>query len=416
MRNAKFFPVFVLLVAVLLLSAGITIARSQGAEPVQQGSSDFELRAETVNAALAQNNLFDCATYYPDLGSVLPVDHQIFQIVRDVKITPDDGREYMGAVWSPDGNAMVLVVPTDGYRDILDSDALPSDDETRLVAISRNELMLYFPNQNVWDQITSDGARPTWSTDAQSIYYMMGTDLMKFDLNTRTAIYAGLRAPYTAVGLLFSRPLPDGRLLAPRQPHAPLEIQGGKTPALSPIEVADSDHIVLSPWSDQVVVGYGANTFGGHFVPAVTVLHHPNGEITPLLKNCHFSAIEMVWSPTGKQIAYPTNTDIPEIRIYDVESGQTRVLVRLDTGDLLSGLSWSPDGKFLAFTQGDDRSTPRSIWVVSTNGAMRQRLTEGGLLPNWSPDGRHILYARPSADRLLDWYLLEYTAVEAEGG
>jgi Tol biopolymer transport system component len=346
---------------------------------------------------------------------MLPVEQQIFQIVRDVKITPDDRREYMGAVWSPDGNAMAFVIPTAGYRDILDSDALPSDDVTHLVAISKNELKLYFPNQNVWEQITSDGARPTWSTDGKSIYYMMGTDLMKFDVTTKATVWAGLRAPSTAVGLLLSQPLSNGGLLAPRQPHAPLEIQGSKTLALSPTEVADSDHIVLSPRGDQLLVGYGANTLGGHFVPAVTVLHHPTGEMTPLLKNCQFSAIEMVWSPTGDQIAYPTNTDCPEIRTYDVQSGQTRVLIRLDTRDLLSGLSWSPDGKYLAFAQGDDRSTPHSISVVSTDGALRQRLTEGGLLPNWSPDGRHILYARPADDRLLDWYLLEHTAVEAEG-
>jgi len=415
MRKVKFLSVLVLL-ALLLLSASIATARSQGVGPAQQESAAFALRAKIVNAALSRNDLFDCATYHPDSDSVFPVEQQIFQIVRDVKITPDDGREYTGAVWSPNGNAMVFVMPTDDHRDILDGDALPSDDETRLVAISRNELRLYFPDQNIWEQVTSDGACPTWSTDGQSIYYMAGTDLMKFDLNTRAAFCAGLRAPNTGVGLLFSQPLSDGRFLAPRQPHAPLEIQGGKTPALTQIGVADNDHIVLSPRGDQVIVGYGANTLGGHFVPAVTVLHRPDGEITPLLKNCQFSAIEMVWSPPGKQIAYPTNTDDSEIRIYDVQSGQTEVLVRLDTGDLLSGLSWSPDGKYLAFTQGDDHSTPRSIWVVSTDGAMRQRLTEGGLLPNWSPDGRHILYARPATGRLLDWYLLEYTTVEAEGG
>jgi Tol biopolymer transport system component len=175
--------------------------------------------------------------------------------------------------------------------------------------------------------------------------------------------------------------------------------------------------LVLSPSGDQAIVAYGANTWQGQFVPAVTVLHHATGEVTPLLKNCQFSGIEMVWSPTGSQIAYPVWGKRSEIRIYDVRSGQTQVLVRLETNELLSGLSWSPDGKHLAFTQGDDHLSLRSIWVVSTDGRARQRLVEGGLLPNWSPDGRHILYARPGADRLLDWYLLEvsYSGVHPQG-
>lgn len=405
MNKLKLVPVFVLMV--LLLSA-IIVAMSQAAGPIQskQGSETFALRARTVHAALSRNDLFDCATYLPDVSPVLPVEQQIFHIVQDITVTPDDGKEYLGAVWSPNGEAMVFVVPTGGHRDIPDDDRLASDEEIRLVAVSKNELILHFPSHDTWEQITSDGVRPTWSADGQSIYYMTGTDLMKFDVGTRTAIYTGLSAPNTGVGLLLSQPLPDGRLLAPRQPHAPMEIFGGKTSDSFRIEVADSDYLIPSPRGDQIVAAYGANTWKGQFVPAVTVLHHLNGEATPLLKNCQFSAIEMVWSPTGGQIAYPVYAERSEIRIYDVRSGQTRVLVRFETNDLLSGLSWSPDGKYLAFTHGDDRSTPRSIWIVSTDGMVRQRLCNG-LLPNWSPDGRHILYARPGTDRLLDWYLLE---------
>ena len=320
MRKVKFVSVFVLLA--LLLSAIVTMAMGQAAGPIQskQESETFVLRAETVHAALTQDDLFDCATYLPDVSPVLPVEQQIFHIVQDIEVTPDDGKEYLGAVWSPNGDGMVFVAPTDGHRDIPDGDRLPSDEEIQLVAVSKNELMLYFPARGTWEQITSDGVRPTWSTDGRSIYYMAGTGLMKLDLDTRTAIHTGLSVPNTGVSLLLSQPLSDGRLLAPRQPHSPLEIQGGKTPASSRIEVADSDHIVLSPRGDQMVVAYGANTWKGQFVPAVTVLHHPNGKVTPLLKNCQFSAIEMVWSPTGSQIAYPVYAGRSEIRIYDVRS------------------------------------------------------------------------------------------------
>ena len=408
MRKWKFISVFVLLA--LLLGAGITVAVGQASGSAQdaQESEGFALRAKTVNAALTQNALFDCAIYQPGSDTVLPVEQQVFQIAQDVKITPDDGREYLGAVWSPDGTAMVFVAPTDEQRNIQDDDALLSDEETRLVAVSKNELVLYFPERDDWEPITSDGARPVWTADGQDIYYMAGTDLMRFNRGTRASVRTGLSAPRTGVGLLFSQSLSDGRLLAPRQSHAPIEVQGGATPtALGQIGVAESDHILLSPQGAQAIVAYGANTWKGQFVPAITVLHQSDGRVTPIMKNCQYSAIEMIWSPDGSQIAYPVHAERSEIRIYDVTSGQARILVRLDSTDLLSGLSWSPDGKYLAFTQGDDRSTPRSIWAVSTDGAVRQRLVEGGLLPNWSPDGQHILYARPGSGRLLDWHLLE---------
>src|SRR5262249_31633263 len=139
--------------------------------------------------------------------------------------------------------------------------------------------------------------------------------------------------------------------------------------------------------------------------PAVAVIYDLlSGRVTPLLKNCQVSASEAVWSPTGDQLAYQVNVENPEIRIYNVGSHQTQVLVLLDTDARIYGLSWSPDGQYLAFTQDDEL---RSIWVVSIYGGARQLLVSGGLLPNWSPDGKHILYARPGTSRLLDWYVLE---------
>lgn len=399
MRKLQFLGALALLALVLSSTRVVTVTGQQ--------SNIFAVRAKAADTAFTQDDLFDCATYIPDSRPVLPSEGMVFHIDSDVKITPDDGKTRLGAVWSPKGDSMVFVAPTDDYRDILNSDALPSDEDTRLVTVSKNELTLYFPASNTWEKITSDGARPKWSNDGQSVYYLAGADLIKFDLAAKTAIPTGLSAPNTGVGLLLSQPLPDGRLLAPRQSHAPLDVLGGKAPAWRQISVAESDYVVLSPQGDQIAVAYGANTWQGQFIPAVTVIHHANGKVTSLLKNCQFSATEMVWSLAGNRIAYPVHAERSEIRIFDVQSSQTQVLIRLETGDLLSGLSWSPDGRYLAFTLGDDRTTPRSIWLVSTDGTVRQRLVEGGLLPSWSPDGKRILYARPDARQLLEWYLLE---------
>lgn len=398
------------LLFVFILSTSIALAtgRADMSRKEWRESGSFTIRERVVQTALASDNVFDCTNYRPDRKALLPVETRFFGIIQDVKITPDDGRDYLGAVWSPDGSALVFVAPTGEQRPVEDRDALPSDEETQLVAVSKNELWLYFPERDAWERITPDGARPVWSTDGKVLYYMAGYDLMVFDMRTKSSDYTGLSAPRTGNGLLFSQPLSDGRLLAPQHPSAPLEVIGNR------IEVSERDYILLSPSADKTVVAYGANTWQGKFTPAVTVLYHPTKGTVPLLKNCQYSALEMTWSPTGDRIAYPVHADRPEIRIYDVESGQTSVLIRLDTFEPLSGLSWSPDGLFLTFTQGDGRSGPRSIWVVAADGTKRQLLLEGGMLPQWSPDGRHLLYARPASNRLLDWYLLKMNRLPLE--
>lgn len=413
MHNWKLISIFVLLG--LLLSSGIHIALGQmnGFGQNKRESKAFSLRTETVHAALAHNALFDCANYHPVSDVILPTEEQIFHINREIKVTPDDGRDYRGAVWSPDSTAIVFIAPTDEQRPIQANDALPSDDETRLMAVSKNELLLYSPGQDVWEPITSDGTRPVWSADSHSIYYMAGVDLIKFNLAGKTTNRTGLKAPYTGNGLLFSQPLSDGRLLAPRHPHTPLEIQGGSG-ALTQIEVAENDYVLLSPSADHAVVTYGSNTWEGEFTPSVAVLYHSTKGVIPLFKNCQYSALETVWSPDSGRIAYPVHGSQPEIRIYDIESGQIRILIRLDDFDQLSGLSWSPDGRFITFTRGDGRSKSRSIWVVSTDGTKQQILVYDGLLPNWSPDGQYILYARPARHQTLDWYLLDITTTKEQ--
>ncbi|MBI5302575.1 MAG: PD40 domain-containing protein [Chloroflexi bacterium] len=251
------------------------------------------------------------------------------------------------------------------------------------MGIGTTKLSLYSPSRNTWEKITDDGARPVWSADGQSIYFIAGTDLMRFDLGTRKTIHAGLSAPDSGTGFGFSRPLSDGRFS-------------------DPIDIIPSDQVLLSPQADNAAIAYSASMNGEQLVPAVAVLHRSNGAVIPLLKNCHSSAVKMVWSPSGDRIAYPLHADPPEIRIYDVQSGQTQVVFRNDVFDHLNNLSWSPDGKYLVFTRGDGRGSPAPIWIISTDGVMGQQILGDGYLSNWSPDGKRILYSGRDG-----WYILK---------
>jgi WD40 repeat protein len=239
-----------------------------------------------------------------------------------------------------------------------------------------------------------------------------GTELAKVDIATRKKSSTGLKAAHSGAGLIWSQPFSDGRLLAPGRSDGPLEVYGGTAPPLSLSGVFEADVIKLSPKEDQVVIGYGA--IGAE---PVTVIHNlRTSEVTPLFKNCQLSAVELVWAQGGDQLAYPIHADPPEVRIYNVKSGRTQVLLRPDTFAHLGSLSWSPDGRYLVVTQnaGEPES---SVWAVSTDGTVRQRLVEGGLMPNWSPDGTHLLYARRQENgQSLDWYLLELQPVEFKKG
>ena len=70
-----------------------------------------------------------------------------------------------------------------------------------------------------------------------------------------------------------------------------------------------------------------------------------------------------------------------------------------------SSLSWSPDGRHLAFTSGNVmyvgrlgvilNIAPTSIWVVPATGAEPVRITENANLdfgPVWTPDGKTLLF------------------------
>jgi dipeptidyl aminopeptidase/acylaminoacyl peptidase len=109
---------------------------------------------------------------------------------------------------------------------------------------------------------------------------------------------------------------------------------------------------------------------------------------------------------TGGQCESWTNKGIA---ILDVESGVLSKLTEPETAALAP--AWSPDGKLIAYVRsvdlgpdGRDASlTARRIWLMTPDGSNERRLTDGDEgdreeLPQWSTDGRNILFARLTTD------------------
>lgn len=120
-------------------------------------------------------------------------------------------------------------------------------------------------------------------------------------------------------------------------------------------------------------------------------------------------------SPDGSQIAYRRNpdpqSDHADIWLMDLDGSHKRNLTHEPESDNWSP-AWSPDGSRIAFASTRDGGT-LSLWTMAADGSDLRRVTEGhGEYPDWSPDGRWLVYAAPpgSAGTYDLWI------VAAEGG
>jgi TolB protein len=118
------------------------------------------------------------------------------------------------------------------------------------------------------------------------------------------------------------------------------------------------------------------------------------------------------WAPDGKSIAFGRGwgrfghdaIQFSEIFVMDRRGGSTRQLTHITTSKPYSAdvdqAMWSPDGKRLVFqvrtsTVGRPANSV-ALFVINADGTGMKRLTpwklNGGEHPDWSPDGKRILF------------------------
>jgi Tol biopolymer transport system component len=147
---------------------------------------------------------------------------------------------------------------------------------------------------------------------------------------------------------------------------------------------------------------------GGHLVE----LNLTNSEITPLT-----SGKSTEWFPTtspkGDQVVYWSNADSNVYNLWKLNltnSQRTQLTFNDEDGlpsneqNLLvnAAASWSSDGKTIIYAQDGD------IWAIDSDGYNPKTVLseQGALCPNFSPDGKSVMYLSNLNDTVYNLYVL----------
>ena len=125
-----------------------------------------------------------------------------------------------------------------------------------------------------------------------------------------------------------------------------------------------------------------------------------NGENLRSLTNHSANERDPTWSPDGRFLAYTSDQDgTYKIYVMDTRTGEHWRLTNRDEREWTP--AWSPDGKWIAFVSGNHEFIPgvkikitTHIYKADINGAHLVQLTDRGtnVGPAWSPDSHRIAF------------------------
>jgi Tol biopolymer transport system component/DNA-binding winged helix-turn-helix (wHTH) protein len=100
-------------------------------------------------------------------------------------------------------------------------------------------------------------------------------------------------------------------------------------------------------------------------------------------------------SPDGKSFAFVSKHEgdgLFKLYVMSTAGGAAVRLTRSRAEETTP--RYSPDGQWIAYTRSDDPGISHNIWKVAAMGGQESQLAANAGLPDWSPDGREIIFVR----------------------
>ena len=317
--------------------------------------------------------------------------------------------------WAADGRSLLFVregvmmrVPRDGgtaqpvwSRSGPLGDVAMSPDRAQVAFVRDGDLFVRALNEEVERQLTRgvrDVSGPVWSPDGARIAFIAArTKRVDED-----APYAGSKVVFTRVDR------EPGRLGVVAAAGGTVRQFGDSPGGDESPRWLDANRIVFQRMSDDLrtreVVTADAHS------GTETVMHR---DVDPRFWSLTYLNAEPVPSPDGKWVAFISDADgWDHLYVSSVPDGR---LTQLTRGRFeVSRFVWSTDSKRIAFDRNDEDEPGRRHVVVATlanspGDATVEPLTRGGgtnTRAQWSPDGRHVVYAHTDARNSSDLYVV----------
>lgn len=325
--------------------------------------------------------LIPLANSSPSSSSLTPAPSSLLENIRIVRRYPleVEGKvleenpwgEYYAPKFSPDGKWMLFTKPVIGGRELWLTDSRGKNPQRLL--------------EKVWDY--------AWSPDGKWIAYTQslpepqkGASLwvMKFDGTGKRKLAEPLKigkVEWVRDGYLVYLAA-DGSIKRVSQ-------DGAKSDLLLPSLINGINLFAISPKGDRVVLAIGGESW-------IANLEKP-GELKKIVPYTGAFGGWFAWSPDGSKLASPS---MHSVFLVDKDGN---LISEVQTAWEPWILTWSPDGKILAFiARTEEKGLSFEIYLLDPETQMVKQLTDdregdkapGGLKNSlsWSPDGKRLLY------------------------
>ena len=150
--------------------------------------------------------------------------------------------------------------------------------------------------------------------------------------------------------------------------------------AWDPVRSPDGRKIAFTEYGDGTYAVWVVNAYGGG-----------ERQLSPVDRYCC-----PVWSPGGRKIAFG-HTRKGLLYVVNSDGSGRQVLARMRSASGIGGVTWSPDGRRIAFLIDSD------LWMMNADGTQRRKLVVGDPrkgIPGiaWAPDARTIAFMHRDGD------------------